>query len=105
MSVSSSFLILSVVRAEPPAPLDVATRLADGLLDTGAVDEAVVAAPALALDDEVADAPTPAGKIFPDPLQAVAVRTAAASTAMETPLFAERMMISPSTRHTAPRNP
>ena len=108
MSVNNSVLICSAVSevgAPPPLGNEGAVGLTDGLLDVVAIGEAVVAA-ALVLTadeaaDEAADVPAADAAMLPELLQAAIARTAAVSTAMETPLFAERMVISP--RRNAPR--
>jgi len=61
----------------------------------------VVAATLVLAADEAADVPAADGAILPELPHAAIARTAAVSTAMETPLFAERMMISP--QRDAPR--
>ena len=97
MSGNSTVLIcpaVSEVPAPPPPVTEDAVGLADGLLDVVTIGEAVVAA-TLALADEAADVPAADGAMLPELLQAAIARTTAVSTAMETPLFAERMMISP----------
>jgi hypothetical protein len=97
LSVNNSALICSVVSevpVPPPAPLgdEDAVGLADGLLDVVTIGEAVAAATLVLAAD---------GAMLPELLQAAIARAAAVSTAMEMPLFAESMMISP--RRDAPR--